>query len=699
MVDDFEKELKLGFLDEALQAIEEVEQSFLTLEANPQDKTVLDKIFRLAHNLKGSSKAVGFEQMGAFTHEFETLMLKLKNGEMQVLPQTINLMLRCNDFIRHMVESLKENLEAQFEFQGLIEEIENAKNGNFAQQEVEAESPSSSADETLSELEIPDAMAFAAEELKPEEVAVVAESASVPAEDLFSSAESTTSLKAHEDLGFQAELDNVLNEVKMITDTLVPLSSINIPKKETTEQVNINESDLKAIASQEVKVLEAKKETPVENVIPLSKEPVTQVKATTAEVPATKSTKEVSPVKNNNSAQSDESIRVSLARLEKLQNYVGEMVILQSVLREQLNDSTSLVIKKTAHQLGKVVKEIQDISMNLRMVPVKPTFQKMQRIVRDTAQALNKDVALKLSGEETELDKTVLEKINDPLVHLIRNSVDHGIESAELRASKGKNIQGEVQLNAYHQSGKLVIEVKDDGGGLDAEKLKGVAIKKGIIKPNQVLSESEAWALIFAPGFSTKEQVTDVSGRGVGMDVVRTNIQDLSGEIQILSEKDKGTTFKIILPLTLAIIDGMVVQVANDRYVLPLSHVHESLKPETNQIQFNTGLGEVLLLRGENLPLYRLGSLLAKKVGLKAQDMIAIVIRTGKEPFALLVDDIIGQYQVVIKQLGPELQNLKGFSGSTILGDGRPSLIIEPLDLVKARGKTITKPQEIGRVA
>lgn len=696
-MDDFEKELKLGFLDEALQAIEEVEQSFLTLEANPQDKTVLDKIFRLAHNLKGSSKAVGFEQMGAFTHEFETLMLKLKNGEMQVLPQTINLMLRCNDFIRHMVESLKENLDSQFEFQALIEEIENAKNGNFSQsEEVEPEAEVFLTEDATPELEIPDAMAFAADETVTE--GTPSKIDPVSSEGLFSNVESVTSMKAHEDLGFQAELDNVLNEVKMITDTLVPLSSINIPKKETTEQVNVTESDLKAISEQEIKANELKLEPPTEKNISLVQELTPQKKAAT-EVVATKPTKETSSAKPGSSAQVDESIRVSLARLEKLQNYVGEMVILQSVLREQLNESTSLVIKKTAHQLGKVVKEIQDISMNLRMVPVKPTFQKMQRIVRDTAQALNKDVSLKLSGEETELDKTVLEKINDPLVHLIRNSVDHGIESAEVRLSKGKKAQGEVQLNAYHQSGKLVIEVKDDGGGLDAEKLKGVAIKKGIIKANQVLSESEAWALIFAPGFSTKEQVTDVSGRGVGMDVVRTNIQDLSGEIQILSEKDKGTIFKIILPLTLAIIDGMVVQVANDRYVLPLSHVHESLKPEINQIQFNTGLGEVLLLRGENLPLYRLGSLLAKKSGPKAQDMIAIVIRTGKEPFALLVDDIIGQYQVVIKQLGPELQSLKGFSGSTILGDGRPSLIIEPLDLVKARGKTITKPQEIGRVA
>lgn len=661
-MDDFEKELKLGFLDEAMQAIEEVEQSFLVLESNPQDKGVLDKIFRLAHNLKGSSKAVGFEQMGAFTHEFETLMLKLKNGEMPVLPQTINLMLRCNDFVRNMVETLKENLDAQFETQDLINEIENAKAGKLeevASAVVETEEITT---------EIPDASAF--------------ESFEAPAESLIESNEVVNTgvtletelaavLKADEDLGFQSELDVALSKVKEITTseivTSAPATAVQAPQQPVIQ------------------------ETPTS--------PAASVAPVVTVAPSTETPKKSETKTSSSNVQADESIRVSLTRLEKLQNYVGEMVILQSVLREQLTENTSLVARKTAQQLGKVVKEIQDISMSLRMVPVKPTFQKMQRIVRDTAQALNKDVLLKLSGEETELDKTVLEKINDPLVHLIRNSVDHGIESADLRVANGKKAQGEVQLNAYHQSGKLVIEVKDDGGGLDAEKLRNVAIKKGILKPTQTLSEQESWNLIFAPGFSTKEQVTDVSGRGVGMDVVRTNIQELSGEIQILSERGKGTTFKIILPLTLAIIDGMVVEIAKEKYVVPLSHVHESLKPEANQVQFNTGLGEVLLLRGENLPIYRLANLLNKKSQSTADNCIAIVIRTGKEPFALLVDDIIGQYQVVIKQLGPELQNLKGFSGSTILGDGRPSLIIEPLDLVKARGKILTKPQELGRVA
>jgi two-component system chemotaxis sensor kinase CheA len=394
----------------------------------------------------------------------------------------------------------------------------------------------------------------------------------------------------------------------------------------------------------------------------------------------------------------DESIRVSLSRVEKLLNFVGEMVILQAVLREQAADSNSHLLKRTVHQLGKVTKEVQDMSMSLRMVPLKPTFQKMQRIVRDTAGALGKTVQLILVGEDTELDKTVLERINDPLVHLVRNSVDHGVENADVRRSRGKTPDGHVTLSAYHQSGKLVIEVKDDGGGLDPEKLKNIATQKGILKPGAVLTEKEAYNLIFAPGFSTKAEVTDISGRGVGMDVVRTNIQELNGEIQIESEIGKGTTFKIFLPLTLAIIDGMVIKLGDERFVIPLSHVHESVKPNIEDIKFTTGMGEVFMLRGENLPMYRLSHLLGRKSTLESHEMIAVVVRTGEIPFAILIDDIIGQYQVVIKQLGPEVQGIRGISGSTILGDGRPALILEPVDLVKRDRKSpAPRPTEARR--
>lgn len=587
---DFEKELKMGFLEEAAQAVADVEQCFLALESDPGNIDNLNKIFRLAHNLKGSSKAVGFDDFGAFTHQFESLILRVKNQELKTTPQVVNLLLQANDHVSKMIAGLKENIDATFDSQKLLQEM----------------------------IDITDTQ--------------------------VSSPASVTEAAATEPFQAEPSLVSVLEELKVELGPPEESSELS----SVSRSVNEKPDAVKDLVSQE-------------NLDPVKKPPTTRT------------------------AASDESIRVTLSKVETLINFVGEMVILQSVMREQIMGTESLLLKRTVHHLGKVSKEIQDIAMGLRMVPVKPTFQKMQRIVRDTAMALNKDVAIQLQGEETEVDKTVLEKINDPLVHLIRNSVDHGIETSEARIQKGKPAKGQVWLRAVHQSGKLVLEVQDDGGGIDPEKLKKKATEKGILKPGAVLSEKEALNLIFAPGFSTKEQVTDVSGRGVGMDVVKTNIQELGGEIEIETSLGKGSKFRIVLPLTLAIVDAMVLTYSQEKFVIPLNHVFETLRPENSMIQKNVGIGDVLLLRGENLPLIRLGDFFGIKSQMPSDDMIAIVIKTTSKPFAILVDDILGQFQVVQKQLGPELQGLKGISGSTILGDGKPALILEPQDLLKRK--------------
>jgi len=397
-------------------------------------------------------------------------------------------------------------------------------------------------------------------------------------------------------------------------------------------------------------------------------------------------------------ASQDESIRVSLRRLERLMNNVGELVILQAVLNQQKYQVESVLVQKTIDQLAKITKDIQDISMSLRMVPLKQTFQKMQRIVRDTSMALNKDVRLELVGEETELDKTVLEQIGDPLVHLVRNAVDHGLESTQDRVASGKPAQGVVRLRAYHQGSNIALEVRDDGHGLDAKKLTDKAIERGLLKPGTLLTDDQAHQLIFASGFSTKAQITDISGRGVGMDVVKSNVTALQGEIEVETEKGKGTCFRILLPLTLSIIDGMVVRSGEERYVVPIAQVYESVQPTKDDVHFVTGIGEVLSLRGDNLPLYRLGAVLGRKGAQGTRtisESIAIVIRSGKHPFSILVDDIIGHQQVVIKRLGNEVQHLKGISGGAILGDGRAALILDFNELVsrgaaKTAGSSLT---------
>jgi two-component system chemotaxis sensor kinase CheA len=375
----------------------------------------------------------------------------------------------------------------------------------------------------------------------------------------------------------------------------------------------------------------------------------------------------------------DESIRVSLRRLEDLINNVGELVILQTVLNQHRHLIESSLLNRTISQLAKITKDIQDTSMSLRMVPLKQSFQKMQRIVRDTSKVLGKEIHFELIGEHTELDKTVVDQLGDPLVHLIRNAVDHGIESADDRIAAGKPAAGNVSLSAAHKGGKIVIEIKDDGKGLDPVKLKNSAIEKGILKPNQAISDKDAIHLIFAAGFSTKKEVTEVSGRGVGMDVVKTNIEKkLGGEIQLETELGKGSTFRIVLPLTLAIVDGMVIRSGTDRYIVPLAQVHESLQPQASDVHSVSGLGEVLSLRGEELPLIRLTQVLGRKSEDRpASECIAIVVRNGEAPFSMLVDDILGQQQIVIKQLGGEVRNLKGVTGGAILGDGKAALILD----------------------
>ncbi|MEK6629044.1 MAG: Hpt domain-containing protein, partial [Bdellovibrionota bacterium] len=397
-MDDFEKELRVGFLDEAEQSIADAEVTFLSLETEPNNSEHINKIFRLAHNLKGSSKAVGFEQFGMFTHEFESFVLRAKNNELQITAKAISVMLKVTDFVRVMIGGLRANLEAVFDVDDLLAEMKN-----------------------FSENQTP---ATAVEPVAPPTSATTFEEPSAPA---------------------QAQA------------TIISLP----PKPKKVETLKAEES-------------------------------ATSSSSTLGAPGATAQSK---------TAVVDESIRVSMGKVETLLNLVGEMVILQSVVSQNTANSDFTNFKKTIDHLGKVTKEIQDISMSLRIVPVKTTFQKMQRIVRDTAQLLNKDVMLTLFGEETELDKSVLENINDPLVHLIRNSVDHGIESAEKRLASGKKAQGSVHLKAFHRSGRLVIEVIDDGAGLDSEKLKQIAISKGIIKETDVLTEAESYKLIFAPGF------------------------------------------------------------------------------------------------------------------------------------------------------------------------------------------------------
>jgi two-component system chemotaxis sensor kinase CheA len=381
------------------------------------------------------------------------------------------------------------------------------------------------------------------------------------------------------------------------------------------------------------------------------------------------------------------TVRVNTEKLDSLMDVVGELVIVQSQLIEssRVSATENAPMQRNVAQLSRITKELQSTAMALRMIPIKSTFQKMERLARDLARDFGKKVTFTTDGEDTELDRTVVEEIGDPLVHMVRNSLDHGLEAPEGRSKAGKSENGSLHLRAYHQGSNIVVELQDDGRGIDPDKIYSKAVEKGVIPAGTVLSRDEILALIFAPGFSTAEKVTAVSGRGVGMDVVKRNIEKLRGKIEISSEVGQGSVFKIKLPLTMAIIDGLVVRVGADRFILPSTSVQMALRPTRDSITTVHGQGEVLDLRGRFIPVHRLN----RRFGIPGDavdpwDGIVVIVETSGKVSALLVDEMVSKQEVVIKNLGAFMQNLPGVSGGAILGDGNIALILDPGSLLGA---------------
>lgn len=599
-MDDFEKEVKLDFLTEALQLLDDSEQAFLALESDKHNADLMNQIFRLAHNLKGTSRAVGFGDVAEFTHEFENLILQLKEGKLEITDSIVSLLLECNDHVSIMIRMLNMDLNSRFDSKEIIEKILSALSGKLTVAAKPAVVVEEQPEENFSE------------EISAEDIAL---------------------LQSFEDnLNAPAEVLSMEQKEKRAESFF--------PSEKTAAPV--------AVAA------------PIEGVVVADP-------------------KKAAAVKGNNE---DDSIRVSLARVEMLNNVVGELVIIQTVLNQHREEIENPLMLKSLSQLAKLSKEIQNISMSLRMVPLKQTLQKMQRIVRDTSKALDKKVILELVGEETEIDKTVLEHLADPLVHIVRNAVDHGLESTAERLAAGKGEAGVVTIKALHEGNNLVIEISDDGKGINAKVIREKAIEKGVISANATLSEEEIVNLIFHPGFSTKSEVSEISGRGVGMDVVKTNIEKLSGEVKVITEIGKGSKFKVVLPLTLAIIEAMITKIGDERYIIPLGQVYESLSPTPDIVHHVNGVGDCLKIRGEVIPLFKISKALQRNLNEKPlHEQIAIIVNTNERSFAVLVDDILHQQQVVIKKLGEEIKNQKGFMGSSILGDGRPAFILDLIEL------------------
>ena len=372
----------------------------------------------------------------------------------------------------------------------------------------------------------------------------------------------------------------------------------------------------------------------------------------------------------------DEHVKVSTRKLDDLVDYAGELVIAQSMLRQKTAGDTSL--SQNVNQLGQIVNNMQTIAMSMRMIPIKATFMKMIRLVRDLSRKSDKDVKLSMSGEDTEIDRNLVDALYEPMVHMIRNSVDHGIESSSDRIESGKPAQGNIDLRAYHRGGNIVIEIEDDGMGLDKDKIIEKAISTGLIDGNEQMTDTQVFDLIMQPGFSTASEITDISGRGVGMDVVKVGIEKFRGHLTIESEKGKGTRFTISLPLTLAIIDGMMVQVDNEKYVIPTIAVHKAFKPAKDQYFTVEGKGEMVKDSDSLIPLIRLNEIYGSSNQNKSmEDCLVVVVESKDEKRALLIDELLGKDEYVIKNLGGSMKDVKGIAGGAILADGRVGLILD----------------------
>jgi two-component system chemotaxis sensor kinase CheA len=622
LMDDFELELKMDFLQEARELLENTEQSFLTLEKDPTNTTLIDTIFRFAHNLKGTSSAVGFKQIAELTHKAESLMLEIKQKNVLATDEVVSILLVFNDKVREMIEGLSENVEAQFDCEVLMADLQRITVPNAA---------GTSVSEPI--------------------VGSTAGSESV---------QTTSGSPMSEEETDRVRMEGLMQDLEAL--------GINMPAEGSQTPPAVNDEDW---------------DQPMAEVTPL---PV--MKAPPRPV--------VSKDVKKDNRKDDETLRVSVGRLEKLNNLVGELVILQTVV-ESLLSTTGEV--KTARSLGKLCKDIQDLSMSLRMVQIGPTFQKLSRVVRDTSKLLGKKIDLQIIGEDTEIDKTVVESLGDPLVHIIRNAIDHGVESPEERVANGKSEEGIVEVMAFHEGNFLVIQITDDGKGINGEKLIEKATAKGIIPAGVSLTEQQAIELIFHPGFSTKDEVSEVSGRGVGMDVVKTNILELGGEIKVRSKVGAGSCFRLMLPLTLAIIDGMLIEAGGQKLIVPKAQVQEVIKIEEGSITAITGRKPYLNLRKEVIPLFTLeedwGSI-TKTI----KSGIALIVRHNDHTFAVAINDIIRQQQVVVKPPTTEILNKQGVMGTTILGDGKPSLIIDLLNLYSHHlRKEISMNRETPRAA
>jgi len=666
------------FIVEARELLQAMEQSLLQLESEPGDQDAIGAIFRAAHTIKGSAGLFGLASIVGFTHIVEDVLDRLREGSVAVDAALIALLLKCGDHMLELVEVVANR--------GEVPTPAALERGEALREALSAYQPMRTAVASVETAEVTDDVA----------VEVLWHISLRFGTDVFRN--------GMDPLSFLRYLETLgqLIQVATLTDSIPPMDSwdpescylgFEIDLRSTASHATLNEVFDFVRDDCEVHI-SAVDEAP-DSTAAIAGELVTPVE------PGLVTAAPQRPAASEAKTRDGNYVRVNADKLDELINLVGELVIASagaSLLARSCNNDP---LQEASSTVSGLVEEILDGALHLRMIPIGDTFNRFRRVVRDISQELGKDIELSISGAETELDKTVVEKIGDPLMHLLRNAMDHGIESADARRAAGKSAKGHLSLNAYHDSGSIVIEIADDGAGLNRERILQKAQERGLVASGAVLNDQEIYNLIFEAGFSTAEAVTNLSGRGVGMDVVKRNITLLRGTVDLDSRPGQGTVVRIRLPLTLAIINGFLVGIDQSTYVIPLDMVQECIELDEQQRQSSRDTG-YLDLRGEVLPLVHLRDHFSHE-GPATRRQNVVVVRYAEHKAGLVVDDLLGEFQTVIKPLGKLFGALRGISGSTILGSGAVALILDvPVllnQIVQLEARTAQAPQSPPAVA
>ncbi|WP_229819811.1 chemotaxis protein CheA [Kushneria pakistanensis] len=646
------------FFEEAEELLSDMEQQLLQIDPSDPDSEQLNAIFRAAHSIKGGAGTFGFTVLQETTHLFENLLDKARHHELTLDPTIIDIFLETKDMLSDQLNAYRQQTEPD---SATYERICNTLKA-LAEEKGQGEGAAAT---TTAQTAAAGPAASGAMVIRI--AGVAADNATSLAEELALFGTVLEQQHANDVLTVQLETATGEDDIRAVLCFVVDDDQITFESAAAAP----SESAVVAPAAEEAeqKALEKDDATPPPAV-------------DAAAVPAEPAKAAAPAAKKAASAASSEnaSLRVSIEKIDQIINLVGELVITQSMLEQGTADFDPVThgsLLSGMNQLQRNARDLQEAVMSIRMMPMDVVFNRFPRLVRDLAGKLGKQVELETVGKSTELDKGLIERIVDPLTHLVRNSLDHGIETPDRRLAAGKPAAGRLTLSASHQGGNILIEISDDGAGLNRDRILGKARENGLAV-SDAMSDDDVWQLIFAPGFSTAEQVTDLSGRGVGMDVVKRNIAQMGGHVDILSRPGQGTTTRIVLPLTLAILDGMSVRVGEEVYILPLGAIKESMQVKPEDISTVTGSDRVLHVRGEYLPLVELYRVF--DIPEAQQDVtkgIVMIVQSEGRSFALQVDQLIGQHQVVVKNLETNYRRVPGISAATILGDGSVALILD----------------------